>query len=394
MAKLTFQDLKFEEKKDSLRVWFLRIFYFDLEKPVLGDAKASEHSIEFPGLDESSARRRFDSLMSLGFAGLKNSLTGKPTIYIHKNSGIPLIGNISFGIIDRNSSLIEVKPITGCNLKCIFCSVDQDKRLYDFVVEKDYLVQELRKLVEMKQQKGLEIHINSHGEPSYYAPLREFVQEVSKWPEIQTISIDTNATLLTEIVVDNLAKAGLTRFNVSLNAIDSETARKMAGCNYDVSKIKNICKHITKVSQLLIAPVLVPGFNEDEMPKLIEFADSLKSKIGIQNFLSYKTGKHPGKPYQMKKFFEILKNLQEATNIKLIFDENDFSIKRTKPLPKPFKKGQKIEAVLLCPGRLAHEMIAAAKGRNITIKDTDRIGIATIRITGDKHNIFYGSVSK
>ena len=74
--------------------------------------------------------------------GLKNKLNGNNTLYIHKNSGIPLIGSLSFGIIDRGSNMLEIKPLTSCNADCIFCSVDEgpsSKKIRDIVVEKDYL---------------------------------------------------------------------------------------------------------------------------------------------------------------------------------------------------------------------------------------------------------------
>ena len=63
-------------------------------------------------------------------------------MYIHQNSGIPLIGTNYFGLVDRDTNIIEFKPITSCNIDCIYCSVAQEKRVMDYVVEKDYLVQE------------------------------------------------------------------------------------------------------------------------------------------------------------------------------------------------------------------------------------------------------------
>jgi len=63
---------------------------------------------------------------------------------------IPLIGLNYFGIVDRNTSLIEVKPSTICNFNCIYCSIDaglSSKKPVEFVIEKDFLIEELEKLV-------------------------------------------------------------------------------------------------------------------------------------------------------------------------------------------------------------------------------------------------------
>ena len=129
---------------------------------------------------------------------LKNKITNKKTIYIHQNSGIPLIGNNAFGLIDRNTSIIEVRCITGCNLDCIHCSVDQDKRPVDFVVEKDYLVQEFKELVKHKGINEIEAHIGTQGEPLLYSPLADLITDLSVIPEVSVIALDTNGTLLTK----------------------------------------------------------------------------------------------------------------------------------------------------------------------------------------------------
>ena len=45
-------------------------------------------------------------------------------VRITADSDIPLVGSLYFGIIDRGTSLLQVRPSCGCNLNCPFCSVD------------------------------------------------------------------------------------------------------------------------------------------------------------------------------------------------------------------------------------------------------------------------------
>ena len=71
-----------------------------------------------------------------------NKYTGRRINYITKQSGIPLIGNLAFGILLHNTNIIEIRPITGCPLNCIFCSVDEGKNSkmrIDYIVEPNYL---------------------------------------------------------------------------------------------------------------------------------------------------------------------------------------------------------------------------------------------------------------
>jgi|TARA_B100001971_G_C18218352_1_gene555401 uncharacterized Fe-S cluster-containing radical SAM superfamily enzyme len=395
MAKLEFKDLTFEERQDEIIITFLRLFYFTVDKKDLkkiGDFTVSKHEITFKNIGENKANKKFNNLLSKGFNILKNRLTDKKAVYIHQNSGIPLIGSISFGLIDRNTSIIEIKPITSCNLDCTYCSVDQNKRLVDFVVEEEYLVNELKKLIEFKAANNIEAHIASQGEPTLYEPLSELVRNISKIPQITTISIDTNGTLLTKDKVDELIQAGLTRFNLSINALDQGLAKSIANGPYNINKIKEIARYIAKRSNLIITPVLIPGVNEKEMPKLVEFAKNIKADIGIQNLFNYRLGKNPVKEMPFNLFLSKLKSWETQYNIKLIKTEQDFNIKKTKPLPKPFRKREVVKADIVGPGRFKNEKIAVSKQRTISIPNCYKKGQAKIRITRTKHNIFIGEL--
>ncbi|MBA3064102.1 radical SAM protein, partial [Candidatus Woesearchaeota archaeon] len=367
------------------------MFYFYLDNKLLaklGDFKIKDNSIIFEKTPEKRAERKFNSLLAEGFKNLKNKISGNKTVYVHKNSGIPLIGSNSFGIVDRNTSIIDIRPITSCNLNCIFCSVDSgisSKNQADFVVEREYLVEEFKKLVDFKGC-DVEVHLGTQGEPLLYAEIVELIKDLSSIKKVKTISMDTNGTLLTEELVDKLAEAGITRINLSLNAMDKNLARKLAGCDYDVEKIKKIASYAAKKIELAIAPVLVPGFNDDEMNKLIEFAKKLKSNrkgyfIGIQNFLNYRFGRNPCKQLSWDEFYSRIKDLEKKTNTKLIIGPEDFNIQKTKKLPKPFKKGDIIKAEIVCSGRLKNEMLAVALNRTISIPNCFKKGNVKIRIT-------------
>ena len=394
MAELTFEDLSFKDEKENIKIYFLRIFYFYIPKKELeaiGKFSIEENSIKFEDMPQNKAERKFYKLLEVGFKKLKNSLNNKPAVYIHKNSGIPLIGNVAFGLVDRDTNIIEVKPITSCNLKCVYCSVDEDKRPVDFVVEKDYLVEEFRKIVEFKSIDGIEAHIASQGEPLLYAPLTELVRDLSKIKQIKTISIDTNGMMLTKNKVDELVQAGLTRFNFSINSLDDKLAIRIAGAGYNLKNTIEVCRSIAKKANLIISPVLIPGMNEQEMPKIIGFAKELKADIGIQNFLNYRLGRNPVKQMDFEIFYKKLEEWQEIYKIKLIKSEQDFNIIKTKALPKPFRKGEIIEAEVVCNGRLKNEKIAVANQRTISVPNCQKEkGKIKLKITRTKHNIFIG----
>jgi len=404
MAELTFKDLSFEEKGEKVRINFLKIFYFEVDKSLLaplGRFKAAGNKIEFSGISDSKAQRKFNMLLSHGFTQLRNRLNNKPTVYIHKNSGIPLMGTNYFGLIDRGTNIIEIKPITSCNLGCIYCSVDEgplSRRKVDFVVEKGYLVQELKALVDYKGEDYIDAHINAQGEPTLYADMVELVRDIAKIPQVKSISIDTNGTLLHKKLIDELAEAGLTRINLSLNALDQKIADKMAGFPYNLKKVIELAHYIPKKMDLIIAPVWLPGYNDDELIRLAKFAQEVGAgkncpPIGIQNFLDYRFGRNPVKPVELEVFYKKLQDLEQKHGIKLINDEKMFKIKKCKELPKPFKKGQVIEAELVFPGRLPGEMLAVANNRLISVPSCYKHeGKVKLKIKRTKHNIFLGQL--
>src|SRR3989344_6925549 len=128
MATLEFKDLSFFDNKDSVKVIFLDGYYFEIPKEdlsAISEYKISKKSITFEGLNEKSANNKFSMILSRGFNELKSIRNNKQAVYIHQNSGIPLIGNTMFGIVDKGTNIIELKPNTGCNMACTFCSVDE-----------------------------------------------------------------------------------------------------------------------------------------------------------------------------------------------------------------------------------------------------------------------------
>ncbi|MBI2657446.1 radical SAM protein [Candidatus Woesearchaeota archaeon] len=405
MAELIFKDLSFEKDNKGVKVNFLKLFYAYLEESSLrkiGQFEISKNSISFKGVSEHNARKKLEFLLYNSFKHLKNRLNNKKTVYIHQTSGIPLIGTNYFGLVDRGTNIIEVKPITSCNISCIFCSVDEgplSRRKADFVVEKDYLVNELRKLAEFKASSNIDAHINAQGEPTLYADMVELVRGIMSIEGVKRSSIDTNGTLLSKQFIDELAEAGLTRINLSLNALDPEKAQKLAGHPYNLNKVLDIARYIPSKMDLIIAPVWMPGYNDGELPKLAKFAQEIGAgkkcpPIGIQNMLNYRFGRNPVDSVPMDVFYSKMRELEREHGIKLVFDKSAFDVEELPELPKPFRKGQIIEAEIVLPGRIGDEKLAVSKDRLISVPNCYEKEGSTVklRVKRTKHNIFLGEM--
>ena len=313
------------------------------------------------------------------------------------------MGTNYFGIVDRGTNIIEVKPITSCNISCIFCSVDEgpnSKRKSDFVVEKGYLVSEFKKIVEFKKSNKIDAHINAQGEPTLYGDLIELVKDIMSVHGVKTSSIDTNGLLLNKKVIDELAEAGLTRVNLSLHSLDTQKANQLAGYPYNLKKVLEIAEYIPKTKMdLIVVPVWLKGYNDEELPKLAKFAREIGAGktgpyIGIQNFLNYRFGRNPVDEESMDEFYKKMRELEEKYGEKLIIDKHSFDIQELPELPKPFKKGQIIEAEIVLHGRIGNEMLAKEKERLISVPNCykNEGNKVKLRIKRTKHNIFLGEL--
>jgi len=394
-----FETLKFgTSASGDITARFLQIYEFPIHASNLakfGPWKIESGAVIFERTFNESA---FMHLVDKGFLNLKNLITGKPTTYIHKSSGIPLFGSIEFGIIDRGSNIIEIRPISGCNIKCIYCSVSDDERDRDIVVEKDYLVEEFKKLVAFKGIRSIEAHIGTQGEPTLYADLIPLIRDLKAIPAVKMIEIVTNGVTLTKKYVDDLAAAGLTRLQLSLNAIDEEKAWEIAGIRTPFGKIKEICPYIAEKIDLLLAPTYIPGINDDQLEKLVLFAKSLKTatytpKIFIQNYLEYQLGRNPAKQASFDKFFAMLRDLEKKHDIVLVADKDLFKVEEAKTYPAVFRKDEIVEVDVAMPGRLPGEMICVGRGVCVSVmKCPPGKKTVRIRIIRTKHNVYHGVV--
>ena len=394
-----FETLSFRIVKDDLVVTLLKLFVAKIpisEVEKIGKFDLPDaHTIEF---GYQKAGFKFAGLLDKYFKGLTNKLTGNRVTYVHRNSGIPLIGNVAFGIVHRGSSIIEIKPVTSCNLDCVYCSISEglSSKKNDFVVEEEYMVEELQKVISEVDEE-VEVHIGVQGEPFLYEDMELLISDIQKMSQVHTISIDTNGTLLSESRIDRLAKNDKLQLNMSLDAIDSDVAKKVAGVrNYNVEHVKKMIAYASAKMKVIVAPVLTSGYNEEEIEEIVKWVSGLEVKpiLGIQNFLRYKTGRGVAKEIPWDEFYSLLEKLEKKYEIKLRLSKDDFSIRKVRELEKPFKVGDVVTAEIMCIDRFPNSVIAAAEERCVSVPGVKFVEGKKIKIeiVRDKHNVFTGKL--
>ncbi|MFX0012592.1 MAG: radical SAM protein, partial [Candidatus Hermodarchaeota archaeon] len=248
--------------------------------------------------------------------------------YIDKNSEIPLMGVDFLGVIDRGTNIIEIKPLTLCNLRCKYCFVSSGDYTTNFIVNSQYLVEKVKEIAEIKGNYDLEIHIAPYGEMLLYKELYDLLGSLSEIKGISIISMQSNGLLLTNKVIEKLKESKLTRMNISLNSLKEECASYLCNCtHYDVEKlIENIYSLLNSNIQVLVAPIWFPGENGKDIEEIIEFVLKFRSEgfskqqvqIGIQKYLIYKTGRTLKKirPKSWHYFYLQLSRLEKKYDIK------------------------------------------------------------------------------
>jgi len=118
------------------------------------------------------------------------------SIYVNKKSGIPLYGIDYIGVIDRGTNVIELKPLTLCNLKCKYCFVRAGDYNNNFIVDPSYLIEKVDAIIENKGRYNIEIHLAPYGEILLYQKLTELIENLWKIEGIETITMQSNGILL------------------------------------------------------------------------------------------------------------------------------------------------------------------------------------------------------
>jgi len=319
----------------------------------------------------------------------------KRIIKVDQNSGIPLLGLLQVGILDRaKNNLIQVRTTTVCNMDCKFCSTNsKDTNIHpnDFIVEKDYLIKWTKEAIKLKNS-SLNLFIDSVGEPLTHPNFLELIQDLSKIKDIENIIIITNGTLLKKSLIKELEKTKISQINISLHSLDKEKSKFLMGSkSYNLEKVLNIINLIYESDiELVLTPVYIPNINEKDIEDIIKLAKQLNCKIAIQKYEKYRFSRKDYKDMNYYKFYEYIKELEDKHKIKLNYKSFDIKFKKANKIPLIFKKNEKLNVEVKEDGWFTNEKIAVFKNRAITILDSDKNkgDRANIKIIENKDGIY------
>lgn len=170
---------------------------------------------------------------------------------------------------------LRVSVTDRCNFRCVYCMPREvfDKQ-YRFLPRAELLsFEEIERVVRAFVSHGVVKIRLTGGEPLVRSDLEVLVEKIARIPGIQDISLTTNASLLTAARACSLKQAGLQRINVSLDALDDTTFRRINDVNVSVQQVLDGIDAAASagIGNIKINMVVKKGLNDHEILPMAKF---------------------------------------------------------------------------------------------------------------------------
>lgn len=170
--------------------------------------------------------------------------------------------------LGREHTYLRVSVTDRCNFRCVYCMPADGVEW----MPRDELLryEEIARLVRIFASMGIKRVRLTGGEPLIRRDLESLVEELGRIEGLTDIAMTTNAHRLAGCA-EQLAKAGMTRINVSIDSLDPERFRELTRGG----SLKKVLEGIEAAVQAGLTPVklnavILKGVNEDELFPLVE----------------------------------------------------------------------------------------------------------------------------
>ncbi len=178
----------------------------------------------------------------------------------------------------RKITYLRVSLTNRCNFRCKYCYGNPDLKIpKDDRLPNEYLI----RLIEITAFLGINKIRFTGGEPLLRRDIIDLIANVSSIEGIKSIGITTNGYYLAKYLPD-LATAGLSNVNISLDTLNKDTFKAITG----VDGFEKVYLAIELAEQsgyfplVKVNTVVMRSINDMEMPRFTEWA--LKRKIDLR----------------------------------------------------------------------------------------------------------------
>ncbi len=171
----------------------------------------------------------------------------------------------------REIKYLRISVTDRCNLRCRYCIGATGIRDGSSCPDSSCLpIEQMAEIAGAAAPLGVTKVRITGGEPLMRRGVTDLVRMLADIPEITDLAMTTNGILLPEMAAE-LKAAGLMRVNISLDTLDPEKYRSMTR----LGRLEDTLAGIQAAAKAGLAPlkintVLIGGFNDDEIPALID----------------------------------------------------------------------------------------------------------------------------
>lgn len=169
----------------------------------------------------------------------------------------------------REIDYVRISITDRCNLRCVYCMPETGVRSMGHSEILTY--EEIVRLVRLLARLGIKHVRVTGGEPMARRGCLDLVDRIHRVPGIETISMTTNALLLSGCV-SWAREAGLDALNVSLDTLNPETYRRMTRGGNVSSVLSVIDEALDLGIRVKINAVPVRGMNDGDLCELAALA--------------------------------------------------------------------------------------------------------------------------
>lgn len=176
--------------------------------------------------------------------------------------------------LDRPIRDLRVSVTDRCNFRCIYC---MPREIFGpghkFVPRNDLLkLEEIARITRLFAGHGVRKVRITGGEPMIRRNLERLIEMLRDIDGITDISMTTNASMLTLKRAQSLRAAGLSRINISLDAIDEQTFQRINDVDFPVAKVLEGIDnaHAAGFDAVKVNAVIRRGYNEHSILPLAQ----------------------------------------------------------------------------------------------------------------------------
>lgn len=179
------------------------------------------------------------------------------------------------------SGTFELTPM--CNMKCEMCYVRMSKEDVKKSGRHLRTKEEWVSLAQEAKEKGMLFLLLTGGEPFLYPEFKELYRELSSMGFV--ISMNTNATMIDETVVEYLKENPPFRVNITLYGASDQTYDRLCHNPHGYTQVTKAIRLLKEAGIMVKLNCSVTPYNIEDLPKIVQFAKEQELMLQASSYM-------------------------------------------------------------------------------------------------------------